>query len=74
MSDKFKKRGFMSGWIAAARGSVRIAVGRASFDAGVVAVRSKGNSFFANFSHQPPMERPRATRGGKKKPFREACG
>jgi hypothetical protein len=37
-------------------------------------MRSNGIDFFASFIHEPLMERPGATRGGKRKPFLEGGG
>jgi len=39
-----------------------------------MAMRSNGIDFFASFIHEPLMEHPGATRGGKRKPFLEAGG
>ena len=64
----------MSGRDGAALGWVRVSVGRSFLDAGVMTIGPKRISFFADFSHQTPMECPGATRGGKRKPFLEAGG
>jgi len=52
----------------------RIAIGTSSFDAWVVAIGTRGDSFFANFSNETSMTSPGATRGGKTKPFPGAGG
>ena len=63
------------GWrIGAARRGVWVTVGRPFLDARVMTMRSKRVSFFADFIHQTAMERPGATRGGKRKPFLAAGG
>lgn len=51
-----------------------VAVGRPLLDAGVMTIGSSGIRLFASFIHESLMERPGATRGGKRKPFLEAGG
>ena len=61
------------GWkIVGTMGGIRVAVRRPFLDAWVMAIGSTWDSFFANFIHETLMERPGATRGGKRKPFLEA--
>jgi hypothetical protein len=60
--------------IGAARVGAWEAVGSALLDARVMTIWSKGIDFFASFIHEPLMEGPGATRGGKRKPFLEARG
>jgi hypothetical protein len=43
-------------------------------DAGIMTIGARRISFFASFIHEPLMERPGATRGGKRKPFLEDGG
>lgn len=60
--------------IVAAMGGVWVAVRRPFLGARVMTIESTRVSFFANFIHETLMERPGATRGGKRKPFLEAGG
>jgi hypothetical protein len=60
--------------IGAARVGAWVAEGRPLLDARVMTMGSKRVSFFADFIHQALMERPGATRGGKRKPFLAAGG
>jgi len=64
----------MSWRIGTARVGAWEAVGRPLLDAGVMTMRSNRIDFFASFIHEPLMERPGATRGGKRKPFLAAGG
>ena len=64
----------MSWRIDAARVGPWVAEGRPLLDARVMTMRSNRIDFFASFIHEPLMERPGATRGGKRKPFLEAGG
>lgn len=57
-----------------ARGRAWIAVGQPFLDSRVVAMGSDRVDFFTYFIHKPLMERPGATRGGKRKPFLGAGG
>lgn len=55
-------------------GWVWVSVGGPFLDTGVMTTGSRRISFFASFIHETAMERPGATRGGKRKPFLEAGG
>jgi len=69
--DKGDKMGWRNG---GARRGARISVGKALLDARVMTMRANGVELFTNFIHEPAMERPGATRGGKRKPFLEVFG
>jgi hypothetical protein len=64
----------MSWKIVGTRVGTGVAVRSPFLDAWVMTMGSAWDSFFANFIHEPAMERPGATRGGKRKPFLEAGG
>ena len=55
-------------------GRTWVAEGGPFLDAGVMTMRPNGIDFFASFIHEPLMESPGATRGGKRKPFLEVGG
>jgi hypothetical protein len=63
------------GWtISATRGGPWVTEGKPLLDSGVMTMGSNRVDLFSDFIHEPPMERPGATRGGKRKPFLEVGG
>jgi hypothetical protein len=64
----------MSWKIVGTKGGTGVAEGSAFLDAWIMTMGSRRDSLFANFIHETAMERPGATRGGKRRPFLEGGG